>query len=81
MGRAVNTRTWRLQSFVLSGCGKVLDGVWVVDDSNPLVHDKPHFVNQYGCHAFFVPSPSPLLVRTAKLPYISENPKARLPSS
>ena len=64
VGRSVDTRVWRLQSFVLSGCGKVLDGVWVVDDSNPLVHEKPHFVNQYGCHAFFAPSPARWVLHT-----------------
>eukprot|EP01046_Picozoa_sp_COSAG06_P021445 COSAG06_NODE_1612_length_8935_cov_5.449411_3_plen_2191_part_00 len=67
VGRAVDTRVWRLQSFALAGCGKVFDGVWVVDDSNPLVHDKPHFVNQYGCHAFFAPAPARWVLHTELL--------------
>lgn len=65
----VDTRVWRLQSFVLSGLSDdVFDGVWVVDDSNPLVHGRPHFINQYGFHVFFAPDPARWILHTDLTP-------------
>ena len=55
-----DTRVWRLQAFEVFECAAdSFNGMWLVDDTNPLVEGKPHFINHYGFHAFCSRSQSP----------------------